>query len=162
MSTTEPETHSIRHFAIRTVFAVLWLIPIYFVVAAIIGALVGVLSGSSDASVEDAYAAAAAASNAFFERYGLAVILSVVAFVTTLSWYGMLPGTGKYKGISYGNRWKSLPPILRSIFSVVIVTIVAGLWGVFTVVVGAPRIMLTVGLFVIVAGLGVSLHRSSK
>ena len=99
-----PSTDNIRHIATRIVSAALWLIPIYIVVAGIVGALVGVLSGSSADTAEDAYAASEAASISFFEHYGLVVILSVVTLVVILSWYGMLPGTGKYTGVTYRER----------------------------------------------------------
>lgn len=153
---------SSRLLTTRILFAVIWLVIIYFVVAAVTGALVGVFSGSSAGSAEDAYAAAEAASVAFFERYVLVVMLSVVVLVVTLSWYGMLPGTGKDKGIRYRDRWEALPPPLRAVMSVVIAAFVGGVWGVFTVLVGAPQSVISVGAVVIVTAVATSLHRSSK
>ena len=162
---TETEVSRIdnsRPLATRILFAVLWLIIIYVVVLAVIGGLVGLLSGSSAGSVEDSYAATEAATIAFFERYVLVVMLSVIVLVVTLSWYGMLPGTGKFKGVRYRDRWEALPTPLRAVISLLILAFIGGLWGVLTVVVGVPQILSTVGLVVIVAGVIANLSWGSK
>jgi len=91
------ETTSVRPLALRIIFGVLWFVPIYLVVQIAVGAIVGALASAGTTSYEEGFAAGQAASIAFFQRFGGLVLAFEVILTIVLSWFGILPGTAKYK-----------------------------------------------------------------
>lgn len=153
-----------RHLALRLAFAAVWFVVFYVIVAMALGAIVGVL-GTGQAENEDAaYAAAQAASEAFFERYMFIVLLSVLALVFGLFWYQILPGTNKLRGpnVTISRRWFASPSWLRYVLTVLIVVIAGGAWGFVSVLFGAPRIIKIIGVVLIAPAIFVALNRDDK
>ncbi len=63
----------------------------------IIGGIIGAIAGVEAQNHEVAYAAGYAASIAFFQQYGRIVFAFQVTFTALLSFFGILPGTGRNK-----------------------------------------------------------------
>lgn len=88
-----------RNIFLRIIIGLLWLIPIYFVTNMIIGGIVGAAAGAggSTQSYEAGFSAGRAASIAFFQKYGVYIFVFEILLTGTLSFFGILPGTGKFK-----------------------------------------------------------------
>lgn len=86
-----------RNIIIRILAALGWLILIYFVSNILIGAIIGGIAGSGTTSYEAGRAAGYQASVAFFQNYGLFVLIGQIALFALLAFLGKLPGTSKYK-----------------------------------------------------------------
>ncbi|HDQ03110.1 MAG TPA: hypothetical protein ENN23_00830 [Deltaproteobacteria bacterium] len=63
----------------------------------IIGSIIGAIAGVEAQNHEMAYSAGYAASTAFFQQYGRIVFAFHAAFTALLSFFGILPGTGRFK-----------------------------------------------------------------
>ena len=81
----------------RIIFGILWFIPIYIAANIVIGGIVGAIAGATMHSAQGGYAAGREVSANFFQQYGTLVLLLQFFFTAALSFYGLLPGTGKYK-----------------------------------------------------------------
>lgn len=87
-----------RPLWLRSVFAVLWFVPLYFVSNILIGAVIGAIAGATTTSYDQGFAAGQAASQAFFQQWGLLVLALQIALTVLLSWRGWLPGTRRSNG----------------------------------------------------------------
>lgn len=153
-----------RLLTLRLVLAAVWFVVIYLVVVMALGSIVALLGTGDAESEEVAYAAAQAASEAFFERYPFVVLLSVIVLVFGLSWYQILPGTNKCRSpnVTINRRWLASPSWFRYVVTVLIVVIAAGAWGFVSVLFGAPRIVTTLGAVLIAPAIFVALNRGDK
>jgi len=86
-----------RNIFLRIAFGILWFFPIYLATGMLIGAIVGAISGAATHNVDAAYISGREASASFFHQYGILVLLLQIFLTAALSFYGLLPGTGKYK-----------------------------------------------------------------
>jgi hypothetical protein len=86
-----------RNIFLRIVFGILWFIPIYLATGMIIGAIIGAIAGAATHSYEAGYISGREASANFFHQYGILILLLQIFLTAALSFYGILPGTGKYK-----------------------------------------------------------------
>ena len=93
-----------RNVFLRTLVAWMWFIGIYFLSNVLIGAIVGGIADAGTSSFEEGAVAGRAASIAFFQRYGIFVLMAQVFVTLLLIFAGLLPGTGKYKRLSHITR----------------------------------------------------------
>ena len=91
------DTKEKRGIFTRVCISVLWLIPIVVVTHMLVGAVVGGLAGSDNADFDAGYKAGQRASEQFFITYGKHVFSIEVLMWLVLSYFGILPGTSKYK-----------------------------------------------------------------
>jgi len=91
------ESASVRPLALRILFGILWFVPIYLVIQIAIGGMIGAFAGAGATSYDEGFASGQAASIAFFQRFGGLVLAFEVILTLVLSWFGILPGTAKYK-----------------------------------------------------------------
>ncbi len=93
----DQQEKSKRNLFLRMVFGIVWLIPISFITNIIVGAIVGTTASAPTQNWEAGYAAGYAASTSFFQKYGLVVFLAQILLTALLSFFGILPATGKFK-----------------------------------------------------------------
>ena len=86
-----------RPLFLRIIFGVLWFIPIYFLVNILVGGVIGAMAGASTTEFTVGYNSGYSASVAFFQKYGLVILLFDVLLTLVLSATGVLPWTGKYR-----------------------------------------------------------------
>jgi len=86
-----------RSLFARICFTILWFLPIVVVINMLVGAIVGGFTGGSGTTFQEGYNAGAIASANFFENYGQIVFGIELVIWLGLSYFGILPGTAKFK-----------------------------------------------------------------
>jgi hypothetical protein len=81
----------------RIIFGFVWLIIIYLTTNMIIGGIIGGITGSQTNSYGYGYNAGYAASTSFFNKFGIYIMIIQILLTAILSFFGILPGTGKFK-----------------------------------------------------------------
>ena len=81
----------------RVFISLLWLIPIVIVGHMLVGGIVGGIAGSGTGDFNEGYGSGQQASLLFFAKYGNYVHGIEVLIWLVLSYFGILPGTSKYK-----------------------------------------------------------------
>lgn len=152
-----------RSLAWRVVFAAVWFIAIYLIVAIVIGGIVGGLASGQAENADLAFATGRAASEEFFERYVLVVVLCVLGVVVALARYEILPGTNKWRDpdVSIRRRWFNAPAWLRYSLILPAAFLASGAWGFACSILGAPNIVTSLGVIVIAPTIVMGLARDS-
>jgi len=95
-----PVTGSIleqRSVFARICFTILWFLPVVFVANMVIGGIVGGFAGTNTVTFQEGYDAGGKAAQDFFRQYGHIVLGGETVIWLGMSYFGVLPGTGKFK-----------------------------------------------------------------
>lgn len=85
-----------RSLFARISFSLLWFLPVVIVINMFIGAIVGGFAAGGGGFQEN-YNAGGEAAKTFFDQYGGIVFGGEICVWLAFSFYGVLPGTAKFK-----------------------------------------------------------------
>lgn len=86
-----------RNIFLPLLISAAWFFAIYVVVRIVLGVIIGTFTGASTTDLAVAHVAGQSASEAFFARYWLLVVIGALSCTAALIWRGDLPGTTRFK-----------------------------------------------------------------
>lgn len=85
-----------RSLFARIAFSLLWFLPVVIIINMFVGGVVGGFA-QTGGDFQENYNAGAEAAKTFFDQYGGIVFGGEICVWLALSFYGVLPGTAKFK-----------------------------------------------------------------